>query len=73
MIIPCCFSIIPPDVLSRIAADGNAAQRDAALSTLATDQTLRLVRATYQLLDTGAHKVLPMNSGAEAVESTRCS
>ena len=62
-------SIIPPNVLSRIAANGNAAQRDAALSTLATDQTMRLVRATYQLMESGAHKVL-MSAAPAAKQRT---
>ena len=69
MIVPCCCSIIPPNVLSRIAANGNAAQRDAALSTMATDHTLRLVRATYQLMETGAHKVL-LTGGPAAKQRT---
>ncbi|HZQ60884.1 MAG TPA: M4 family metallopeptidase [Casimicrobiaceae bacterium] len=53
-----CCTFLPPGVLRRIAQNGDAAQRAAALDTLATDQTLRLVRATYQLMDTGAHKVI---------------
>lgn len=40
-------------MLRRIAARGTPQQRDAALATLATDQSLRLARATYQLLDGG--------------------
>lgn len=45
-------------MLRRIAAGGTARQRDAALETLAMDQTLRLTRATYQLLEAGAHRGL---------------
>ncbi|MDE2002357.1 MAG: hypothetical protein KGJ25_02370, partial [Betaproteobacteria bacterium] len=51
---PC--AILPPEILRRIASRGNRAQREAALATLATDQTLRLARATHQLLDAGARK-----------------
>jgi len=52
----CC--IVPPHLLRRIAQRGSATQRDAALGTLATDQTLRLGRATYELMEAGAHKAL---------------
>ena len=51
-------SIIPAHLLRRIAQNGTPAQRAAALATLATDQTVRLGRATYQLLESGAHKAL---------------
>jgi Zn-dependent metalloprotease len=51
-------SIIPSHVLQRIAQNGTPAQRATALATLATDQTLRLTRATYQLLEGGGHKAL---------------
>ncbi len=51
-------SIIPSHLLRRIAQNGDAAQRDAALGTLATDEGVRLARATYQLLESGAHRVL---------------
>jgi Zn-dependent metalloprotease len=51
-------SIIPSHLLRRIAQNGTPAQREAALATLATDQTVRLGRATYQLLESGAHKAL---------------
>ena len=49
-------AIVPPELLRRIAARGTVRQRDAALATLATDQTLRLARATYELLERGAHR-----------------
>ena len=62
----CTCRIVPPSLLRRIAERGSPQQRAAALGTLATDQTLRLGRATYQLLENGAHKVL-MSAG----ESTR--
>lgn len=52
-----CF-ILPPELLRRIAASGTASQRDAALETLAVDQTLRMARATYQLLESGTHRGL---------------
>jgi len=51
-------SIIPPHLLQRIAQNGTPKQRAAALATLATDQTLRLTRATYQLLEGGGLKAL---------------
>jgi Zn-dependent metalloprotease len=54
----CTCRIVPPSLLRRIAERGSPAQRAAALGTLATDQTVRLGRATYQLLETGAHKTL---------------
>jgi Zn-dependent metalloprotease len=60
----CC--ILPPHILRRIATHGSASQRAAALGTLATDQTLRLGRATYQLMDSGAHHALM--SASEAIK-----
>ena len=51
-------SILPPELLRRIAQRGSATQRDAALETLATDHTMRLARATYELLERGAHRSL---------------
>ena len=62
----CTCRIVPPSLLRRIAERGSPQQRAAALGTLATDQTVRLGRATYQLLENGAHKAL-MSAG----ESTR--
>ena len=47
-------TILPPELLRRIALRGNDRQRQAALDTLAMDHTLRLARATYQLLESGA-------------------
>jgi len=52
-----CF-ILPPQMLRRIASRGTAPQRDAALETLATDQTMRLSRATYELLEARAPRGL---------------
>ena len=52
----CGCTILPPELLRRIAANGNARQRQAALGTLAMDHTLRLARATYQLLESGAQR-----------------
>src|SRR6476661_9993497 len=54
----CACAILPPQMLRRIAARGTAAQRDAALETLATDQTMRLARATYELLEARIHRGL---------------
>ena len=51
-------SIIPSHLLQRIAQNGTPAQRAAALATMATDQTVRLSRATYQLLEGSGHKAL---------------
>ena len=61
--------IIPPHLLRRIALNGSPAQRAAALATMATDQTVRLGRATYQLMEGGAHKVL-MTTTATAKQRT---
>lgn len=54
----CACTILPPELLRRIAQRGNANQREAALETLATDHTMRLARATYELLERGAHRNL---------------
>ena len=54
----CGCTIMPPEILRQIAARGTKRQRNAALATLATDQTLRLARATYELLEAGAHRNL---------------
>src|SRR5947209_4517680 len=54
----CGCAILPPLLLRRIASRGSAQQRDAALETLASDQTFRLARATYQLLEAGAGRGL---------------
>ena len=45
-------------MLRRIVARGTTPQRDAALETLATDQTMRLARATHELLETRSHRGL---------------
>jgi len=58
-------SIIPAHLLRRIAQNGSAAQREAALATLATDQTMRLARATYQLMEAGAHRALMVTTATE--------
>ena len=49
----CSCAILPPELLRRIASRGTPSQREAALATLASDQTLRLSRATQQLLGRG--------------------
>ena len=56
------FCILPPDLLHRIADNGSPAQRSWALQTLDSDHGMRLMRATYQLMETGAHKALLMAS-----------
>ena len=48
------FCIVPPHVLREIARHGNAAQRNAALDTLALDTTMRTQRMAAQLLATSA-------------------
>jgi len=58
-------SIIPAHLLRRIAQNGSPAQREAALATLATDQTMRLGRATYQLMEAGAHRALMVATATE--------
>lgn len=58
-------AILPPDLLRRIALHGTRVQREAALDTLAVDYTLRLGRATYQLLGPGArHHLLAIPTAA---------
>jgi Zn-dependent metalloprotease len=54
----CACTILPPEMLRSIVRRGSRAQRDAALDTLATDETMRLSRATYALLEAGAHRNL---------------
>ena len=52
----CGCSILPPDLLRRIARNGDSRQREAALDTLGVDHTLRLARATFDLLDAGRRR-----------------
>ena len=54
----CGCAIIPPEILRRIALRGTPSQREAALDTLASDGTLRLARATHELLGRGAPRGL---------------
>ena len=54
----CACSILPPELLRRIARNGNDRQREAALATLGLDHTLRLARATSDLLDAGTRRGL---------------
>jgi Zn-dependent metalloprotease len=65
----CACRFIPPHLLRRIALRGSPAQRAAALATLGTDQTLRLARATYQLMESGAHRAL-MTAGERVKQRT---
>jgi Zn-dependent metalloprotease len=60
----CGCSILPSDLLHRIARNGNSRQRDAALATLGLDHTLRLARATFDLLDGGTRRGLYGIAGA---------
>ncbi|HEX7329053.1 MAG TPA: M4 family metallopeptidase [Casimicrobiaceae bacterium] len=50
-------AIVPPELLRRIAQNGTRPQREAALATLAADQSLRFARATAQLLAAGARRI----------------
>ena len=43
---PAACSVLPPPLLHEVLRRGDAEQREAALRTLATDETLRLLRAT---------------------------
>ena len=52
------FCILPPGMLHHVASKGSAKQRAWALKTLESDHGMRLMRATYQLMETGAHKAL---------------
>ena len=47
------FCIVPPHILREMARHGNAAQRNAALNSLALDATHRAQRMTMQLLAAG--------------------
>src|SRR4051812_28638592 len=49
-------SILPPRILRRIAELGDPHQRTTALNTLAADSTIRMARATYQLLEVRTHQ-----------------
>jgi Zn-dependent metalloprotease len=44
------YCILPPNVLRNIAKNGNAAEREAVLNTLALDQTMRTTRLTFSLM-----------------------
>ncbi len=57
-------SILPPDLLRRIARNGNRRQREAALDTLGLDHTLRASRATLELLGGPARRGLFGLAGA---------
>src|SRR5215471_17755312 len=52
------FCILPPHILREMARHGNAAQRNAALNTLALDTTHRMQRMTMQLLATAPRQVV---------------
>ena len=53
---PTIFCILPPHVLREIAQNGTPLQRTEALQTLATDQTIRAVRAAQPLPTTTARR-----------------
>jgi Zn-dependent metalloprotease len=48
------FCIVPPHVLREVARNGSAAQRNAALDTLALDGTMRAQRMAFQLVAAAA-------------------
>ena len=50
--------ILPPDILIRVAQQGDEEQRERALRTLATDQSLRAIRAQNAILQGQAPKRL---------------
>src|ERR1700730_13468656 len=50
--------ILPPHILHEIAKRGTQAQREFALDTLGADHSFRSGRAAFQLLATGAHKMI---------------
>jgi Zn-dependent metalloprotease len=52
------FCILPPHILHEMARRGSAAQRNAALKTLALDGTHRAQRMTFQLLAPAPHQVV---------------
>ena len=52
------FCILPPHILREVARRGSAAQRNAALNTLALDATHRMQRATMQLLAAAPRQVV---------------
>ena len=52
------FCILPPYILREIARNGTAAQRDAALDTLAIDGTFRTQRITQSLLPSAPRSVV---------------
>ena len=61
------FCILPPHILHEIARRGSPDQRNFALNTLGADSTFRSRRAAFQLLSTGAHKLITANAlGGEA-------
>lgn len=65
------FCVLPPHLLREIARNGTPAQRDAALATLALDQTARTVRtlAAVQLETTrGAVPSLPATSATPVAQ-----
>jgi hypothetical protein len=63
---PSIFCILPPHLLHEIAIRGTPAHRAFALNTLGADHTIRFGRATYQLMATGAQKLMaPAPAAAE--------
>jgi Zn-dependent metalloprotease len=61
------WCILPPHILREIAKRGTPAQREFAVDTLGADHSYRLGRATFQLLSTNAHKLIPVRAaGGEA-------
>ena len=60
------FCIVPPHILHEIVKRGSPDLRTLALDTLGADHSFRSGRAAFQLLATGAHKLLaPAPAGGE--------
>lgn len=59
------FCILPPHLLRELARNGTPAERDIALATLATDQTARISRVTYEMQAAGARPALMSTGPAE--------
>ncbi len=59
--------VLPPHILHEIAKRGSRTQREFALDTLGADHSFRSGRAAFQLLATGAHKLIAAQAaGGEA-------
>jgi Zn-dependent metalloprotease len=64
------FCILPPHVLREMARRGSAAQRNAALDTMAVDATQRGQRMAFMLLAAAAFRPPPVTGAAPQVHRT---